>query len=235
MINITTTSIGQSISYADLSEVTEAVWGGIAWPCGEKAGFVIVLAAGKTKYRDGWELSVLEEFESFDVRELVRQVVAMDLKYWLSQPRTDLSGSPRGRWIADETHEAGKRFLAEAVEQTRRSDRGKVHHVVELTRTMLIEMDHLYDYILPKIAAWIKDDRKLLYLKEGLAWQHLSYYDKPDASDFSGMSIGECPAGEALGYCAIEMQAWLDQRFTRRVYTGYSKMDRGVTSLTGCD
>ncbi|MEE9365903.1 MAG: hypothetical protein V3W44_04365 [Dehalococcoidales bacterium] len=234
MLDIKTTEIGRTFSYMELIQATDAVWGGVAWPGPEKQGCVVVLGAGKVRYDDGWQLSVLDEYHSFDVREMVRNILAMDLKYWLTRPRVDQSGSPCGRWIGDETHDAADTFLAESTYERAPGDRGQLRpRTLRLTSTALIEMDHLYDLLMPKIKAWHSKGHELLYLKKGWVALCLNEFTQENVERQEAPSVGSWPAVEALGYAAVEMQRWLEQRFTTRVHRGYSKADRGAPRLLG--
>lgn len=232
MINIRTTKLGRNIEYVDMIDATQAVWGGIAWPCEDRAGYLVVVGACKERFPGGYELCVLDDFESFDVRELVRQCVAMDLKYWISWRRIDQSGDPEGKWLADETHDAARDFLSEANAEFRRESR--LHQSlnkpreIRLRHTALLEKEHLYDYFLPRIKLWLQPDRMLLYLKDSKVALHLQDFDAIDASDISGLKIGYCPAIEALGYVTVELQNYLKRQEV--VYREDDISDMGVTS-----
>jgi hypothetical protein len=216
MIDIRTSKLGQYIEYVDMIDATQAVWGGIAWPCEDRAGYIIVVGACKERHPGGYELCVLDDYESFDVRELIRQCVAMDLKYWVSWRRIDQSGDPEGRWLADETHDAARDFLTEANEEFRRESR--LHQSLQKPRqirirhTALLEKERLYDFLLPQIKLWLQPDRMLLYLKDSKVALHLQGFDAIDASDISGLKIGYCPAIEALGYVTVELQNYLKRQ-----------------------
>ena len=216
MFDIKTSKLADHIEYVDMIDATQAVWGGIAWPCEDRAGYIVVVGACKERFPGGYELCVLDDFESFDVRELIRQCVAMDLKYWISWRRIDQSGDPEGRWLADETHDAAMDFLAEANAEFRRESR--LHQSLQKPRqirirhTALLEKEHLYDFLLPQIKLWLQPDRTLLYLKDSKVALHLQGFDAIDASDISGLKIGYCPAIEALGYVTVELQNYLKRQ-----------------------
>ncbi len=236
MIDIRTTPIGRQFTYTELIDSTDAVWGGIAWPGPEKPGCVVAVAAGKTRYADGWEVSIIDEEHSFDVRELVKAAMAMDLKYWITRPRVDQSGSPSGRWIGDETHDAADKFLAESTFQMSEIQPGIQHlkpRTLQLTRTVLLDMEHLYDFLMPKIKTWLSPAHQLLFLKAGYVASQLNEFSDEQSEREQVPAIGMSPAVEAVGYAAVEMQEWLEQRFNTRVHTRYSKADRGATRLLG--
>jgi len=233
VIDIRTSKLGQHIEYVDMIDATQAVWGGIAWPCEDRAGYIVVVGACKERHPGGYELCVLDDFESFDVRELVRQCVAMNLKYWVSWRRIDQSGDPEGRWLADETHDAARDFLAEANAEFRRESR--LHRSlnkpreIRLRHTALLEKEHLYDFLLPQIKLWLQPDRMLLYLKDSKVALHLQGFDAIDASDISGLKIGYCPAIEALGYVTVELQNYLKRQEVE--HREEDTFDMGISSL----
>jgi hypothetical protein len=241
-MNPAETPLGYVFEYSELMGSTEAVWGSIAWPSAEQPGFLVILAAGKQRHRDGYEISILDESESFDVAAIVRQAVAMDSKYWISQARTDQSGDPRGRWIADETHDAARKFVAECNAQFaaelppprlpgyRRVGAAEVRRL-DLTQTMLTELEHLYDYLLPKIQGWTRADRQLLHLKDSKVLVYMNEFDAIDASDISGLKAGHMPAIEALGCGCAELQAYLQKQLDSRVHEVYHSSDMGVQNI----
>ena len=233
MFDIRTSKLGSHIEYVDMIDATPAVWGGIAGPCEDRPGYIIVVGACKERHPGGYELCVLDDYESFDVRELIRQCVAMDLKYWVSWRRIDQSGDPEGRWLADETHDAAMDFLAEANDEFRRESR--LHQSLQKPRqirirhTALLEKEHLYDFLLPQIKLWLQPDRMLLYLKDSKVALHLQGFDAIDASDISGLKIGYCPAMEALGYVTVELQNYLKRQEVE--HREEDTFDMGVSSL----
>lgn len=233
MTDIKTSRLGEHIEYVDMIDATQAVWGGIAWPCEDRAGYIVVVGACKERHLGGYELCVLDDYESFDVRELIRQCVAMDLKYWVSWRRIDQSGDPEGRWLADETHAAARVFLSEANAEFRRESR--LHQSLQKPReirirhTALLEKERLYDFLLPQIKLWLQPDRMLLYLKDSKVALHLQGFDAIDASDISGLKIGYCPAIEALGYVTVELQNYLKRQEVE--HRDDETSDMGVQSL----
>ena len=237
MIDIRTSKLGEHIEYVDMIDATQAIWGGIAWPGGDKGenkpGYVVIVGACKEQYPGGYELCVLDDYESFDVRELVRQCVAMDLKYWVSWRRIDQSGEPEGRWLADEIHDAARTFLSEANAEFRRELRLNKSltepRKIRLRHTALLEKEYLYDFLLPQLSLWLQPDRKLLYLKDSQVALHLQYFEGEGAIDIAGLKIGYCPAIEALGYVTVELQNYLKRQEVE--YQEDDNFDMGVSDL----
>lgn len=232
-IALRTSPVGTDFAYVDLISQTSAVWGGIAWPGDDREGCAIVVAAGTFQHREGYELYVLDEFKSFDVREIVRQCVSMDDRYWVSWKRPDQSYEPSGRWIGDETHDAAGEFLREANDEFRsaaRLSRGLTPpRRLRLTHTALLEKKQVYHYILPRLKSWLQKDRQILYLKDSQLGLHLGAFDSIDQSDTAGLKLGHDPAIEALGFVTCELQQYLKRQGQahREHWTG----DDGVTGL----
>jgi hypothetical protein len=235
MTDIRSTTLGKVFQYPELIDATQAVWGGVSWPSGENIGAVTVVGACQRRLPGGYELAVLEEFESFDVRAMVRQIEALEVKHWVSWPRDDQRGAPCGRWIGDETHEAAKAFLGETnkwLASFRRKEwYGSAGHRIQirLHPSPVAEMETLYEFLLPKFRGWLQKDRKLLYLKCGQAELALGQFEALDASDTSGLKAGDHPIIEALGYVCVELQRWLKSRDQSR--RGPVSADIGQTSL----
>lgn len=217
MIDIRTSLMGRVIPYAELVQSSAAVWGGVAWPCGENIGSVIVIGAGHEHYDAGCELSILDEYESFDVRAMVTMIEAFDAQYWLSWPRIDYHDDPCGRWIGDETHEAAKEFLSAARERSKHRPPAlgrarKQPQRLRLRPSRVMEMETPYEFLLPTLHNWLKAEHEVIYLKDSQAAMHLSQYEVLDKVEMSTLKLGHCPAIEALGFVAVELQAYLKRR-----------------------
>ncbi|KKL62879.1 hypothetical protein LCGC14_2180720 [marine sediment metagenome] len=243
MIDIRQSEIGHVFSYMELIRATKAVWGAISWPSSEKPGFVVVVGARHKRLEGGYELAILEEFDSFNVRELVRQCIAMDLKYWLSWPRTEQSGDPKGQWLADNINDAAELFLKEGQEAFKHTIHRRHHKNAKLFksrtspdlrltlhRTVLLDMANLYEFIIPQLLQWLLPERQLLYLKESKTWLDFNDFDALDASDIAGLKIGDRPALEALGFVCVELQKFLTRQ-DQMMYETEGVGDMGVKNL----
>ena len=241
--DIKQTELGREFEYNELCEAAEAVWGGITWPSGERAGCVVVVAAGRIRYEGGYEISVLEEFASFDVHRLVIECVSMDAKYWISQPREDQRDAPTGRWIGDPTHEASKIFLREANEAFRYEAHVKMGSYnrrlsgaitirkIIFRPSVLLEQENLYDFLLPRLGKWRIKGYKLLFTKECEIAGSLEALDGPGVGLVADLKVGAYPDIEALGCVCVELQRHLKRRDLAVCGGDYNPADRGVTSL----
>ena len=155
-----------------------------------------VVAMDKKRHFDSYNIYLLDEYESFDTRKLVRQIGVMDLKYGIIRNKKCISDS-LDRWIGDNKNEAAERFIKKMNNQNKNT-----HHKITLRQTMLLEMKNVYSYILPQIKELLNTDRRLLFLKNSKILDYLSEVEEIDISDFK---LGEYPAIEVLGFTIIEM------------------------------
>lgn len=82
----------------ELANQCKAIYAGVAWP-GKQPGFAVVVAMTPEEHFDGHDTYLLAEYESFDMRELVRQCGVLDAQY---EPMT---------WYGDEFNENAERPL----------------------------------------------------------------------------------------------------------------------------
>ena len=163
------------------------IFGALAVP-GEGKGFIVVVG----KEKDGAErLIQLDEVETNDIRELVRQAAAMDLFY---HPNA---------WIGDYDNPVMKDFIREAnADNEIPGDRKFV-----LRRTRLLDKkDNLYSYILPIIKNMVCRGNLIL---KGMV---KAYINLPQENDIPDMKLGDYPSIEALAFACIE----IDQQRNRR-------------------
>lgn len=190
------TQIGEVLNKNEMRGRCLTVWGGVAWP-GKRPGFVVVLLMDNKQHLGGHDIFLIDEFESFDTRELVRQIGAMDVKYGiLGYEQYDPESMDS--WIGDNTNDAADSFIAEMNDQIDRK-----HEQMILSYTMLLEMKNVYSYILPFIKDLLNTEKRLLFLKDSKVIDYLSEIEEIDMAE---LKIGDYPAIEALGFTAIEMQ-----------------------------
>ncbi len=145
--------LGHTFSYRELRNQCSAVWGGVSWP-GKRPGFAVVVGMDHKLHLDSLDVFLLEEFESFDIRKLVRQCGVLDLKYHISIHRS-YSFDSSDRWIGDYKHDAASRFIQERNEELQRGhgrDDPSPGPRFNLDSTSMLEMEKgLYSFILPQI------------------------------------------------------------------------------------
>jgi|GEM_PF-1215955 len=177
-LDIKTAPLGQDFTQAQLRNQSRAVYGGLAWP-GKRPGFVVVLAIVRSQEPPGWEIYLLDEFESFDMRELIRHCGLMHSKY---EPYM---------WVGDTTNDSAEEFMYEM-----RDDSG-----FYLSETDLMEMEPFYPYVLGKLKELLNPEHRRMFLKSSKV---LSYMGEIESGEGDELERGDYPALEALTYAAVE-------------------------------
>lgn len=170
-----------------LKNCCKAVYGGVSWP-GKRLGFAIIIAMDRTRRIDNYDVCVLDEYESFDIRELVRQCNVLDFKYLPEY------------WIGDWKKDAAQQFIQETQGENRTHDRQ-----LNLSWTQMFDMEHLYAYILAEIRKLLAGDHRQLLLKDSRV---RSYLSEIEGSEIAELERGAYPAIEALAFAVIEMRRW---------------------------
>jgi hypothetical protein len=181
------------------------IYGGVAWP-GKRPGFALVVGMDRKRHFDSHDIYLLDEYESFDIRKLVRQCVALDRKYFISYTGYSRTDSP-GRWIGQSKNDAAYRLLQEVNDEFSRDSRDDIDDLTyyfSIDPTPLYEMENLYPYILAEIKELLDPERRQLFLKESKVANYLSGINPEEVVD---MQLGDYPAVEALGIVVAEMRS----------------------------
>jgi len=177
--------LGQTFEIKELKNCCKAVYGGVSFP-GRRPGFAVVVAMNHARHFESHDVVLLDEVESFDIRELVRQCVVLDFKYAPNE------------WIGDWKNDAASPFIQEM-----NDERTKGHQrEFSLISTPLLEMEQLYPYILAEIKRLLTDPKQL-YLKESKVANYLSGIEPGEVVD---LQQGDFPAVEALAFGVLEIR-----------------------------
>jgi len=176
--------LGYAWSPMELRRWCRTVYGGVAWP-GKQPGFAVILGMGRQQHLDGFDIFLLDEAESPDMRALVQQCAALDDRY---EPKV---------WIGDNQNDAAGRFLRELNGQRR-------HRPLSTIRPSLLDMQQPYQYILPELRRLIDRDRRQLFLKDSRILEYLASI-KPD--ELVELEFRDYPAAEALAMTVIQMRS----------------------------
>jgi hypothetical protein len=180
----------------------KAIWGAVAWP-GRRPGFAVVVGMGCARHFDSYDGYLLDEFESSDIRQLVRQCGVLDLKYGIGMRRS-YDGDPFGRWVGDYRNDAASRFIQEMNEEYERTRDIKMpSRNFTLNSTRILEMENPYHYVLPQIKELLDSERRQLFLKDSRVLDYMGEI-RPDEID--GLTFGDFPAIEALAFAVIAMR-----------------------------
>lgn len=177
-MDIKTAPLGHEFTQAELRNQSRAVYGGVAWP-GKRPGFVVVLAIVRSQEPPSWEIYLLDEFESFNMRELIQYCGLMHSKY---EPYM---------WVGDTTNDSAEEFMYEMRDD---SD-------FYLSETDLTEMEPFYPYILGKLKELLNPKHRRLYLKNS---KLLNYLGEIEPGEDAELERGDFPALEALIYPVVE-------------------------------
>jgi len=208
-MDMRTTKLGTTFSDPSVRAQCAAIWGAVAWPGKEQAGFAIVAAMYREEHLGNYDIYLLDEFESYDVRDLVRQCRVLDMKYEIHlYDYRYRHNEALYRWVGDGQHDAASRFIQEINKSQDQSRRFR------LRSTPILEMEHPYHYMLPQIRELLNPKRQQLFIKDSMVWAYLNEIgDKED--QIAHLEIGSYPAIEALGFLVVEMRKCMsvaDQR-----------------------
>lgn len=186
------TLIGE-LSYQELRNRFRAIWGGVSWPS-KRPGFCVIVGMEHKRHFDSGDLYVLDEYESFDMRQIVRRAGALSVQYAINP------GEGHTRFIGDYKNDAASRFIQEMnAEQHQDAER------FSLSSTSILERKNLYQSILPEIKALRSAERRQLFLSGS---QILNYMAEIELSELAELKRGDFPALEALAFCVVELRGW---------------------------
>jgi len=179
--------LNQSFDIRDLRDCCRAVYGAIAWP-GKREGCAVVVAMSHSFSHGESEVCLIAEYESFSVRDIVRQSCGLDVKYGPKQ------------WIGNREYGPAQRFINEMNDNlTKRKQ--KTFSLSEPFE--LLEMKPLYPYILDEIRRLRNEDRRRLFLPDDSKIRN--YLSEIEADEIADLELGAYPAAEALAFGTIEI------------------------------
>lgn len=165
--------LGQAFGWQELKNCCKSIYGAVSWP-GKRAGFAVVVAMDPLRRLGNHDICLLEEVESFYMRDLVRKCGVLDLKY-----------SP-DRWKGDYKNDAADHFIREM-----NGERERHGQKLRLTPTQLLEMENLYPYILDETRRLLKKDCRQLFLKDSKV---LGYLGEIEEGDTASLELGDFSA-----------------------------------------
>ncbi len=114
----------------DLEDRFTRIYGAVAFP-GKRPGFAVVVGMIKEEHFESHDIYLIDEFESVDMRELIRQCGVLDYKY---KPE---------EWIGNRLNDAADRFINEMNEDFKSSRR-----TFSLSLTPILDMNKPLDLCL---------------------------------------------------------------------------------------
>jgi len=176
--DVKSAELGEPFENMALKNCCKAVYGGVAWP-GQRPGFAVVVVMSRKKFPEGHHICLLDEYESFDMRELIRHCGMLDSKY---EPY---------RWFGDTRNDSAEEFMFEM-----RADSG-----FRLSETDLIEKEPFYDYVLGKLKELCDEKHRRLFLKDSKVRNYMAEIEQGQVAE---LKRGDFPPLEALIYAAVE-------------------------------
>jgi len=148
------------------------------------------------RHQNGRDIHLLDEFESWDCRELIQKCFQY---HEIHEPR---------EWIGDGDHGAVKNTLY-AMNQGRRRRRNDVYFVTP----MIIQdaYDQPYLYMLPEIKRLRDSEHRQLYFNDDS--QVIRYMAEIRPDEMAELLLGAYPAIEALAFAVIEIRHWEQQEY----------------------
>lgn len=202
-MDLKTIELGHTFDYRELQSRFRLIYGGVSFP-GKRPGCACVVGMTPERHFDNHDLYLLDEFESFDLRSLIRQCFALDRKYYISFNDYDRTAL-RGRWMGPGKNNAADRFIQEVNDEFNKDNRDDYPFTnwFYFDASPLFEMENLYPYILSEIKALLDSERRQLFLKDSLVASYLSGIKPEDVVD---LQLGDFPAIEALTFAMIEIR-----------------------------
>jgi len=189
--DIKTAALNYPLSDVELTNQCRAVYGGVAWS-GKRPGCAVIVAMLHEKHLDSHDIYLLEEYEDFDTRQLVRRCGAMDAQY---KP---------AMWIGDNRNNAADQLINEMAGELEWPPSPFVpRRSFYVSPTMMVEMNQLYAYILSHLKRLLDPERRTLFLKDS---RILSYLSAVQETEIGDLQLGDYPAIEALAFAVIEMR-----------------------------
>ena len=175
-------------------DIYRRIYGGLAWP-GKRSGYAVIV--GEERELDHglgkYPLRVLDEIESSDMVDLIRQCTGLDFYY-----------TPE-MWLGDISNVAGRKFIYEINETFQKREaamQGKRNF--RLSHSNLMGLQNAFEYMYNALKGLLNQDRKLLMLGEKSRLS--SWLLEPRPAEISSIRIGDYPAIEALSHAAIELE-----------------------------
>jgi hypothetical protein len=190
-MNVRTAPLNHLFTDDELAGQCKAIVGGVSWPA-KRPGLAVVLAMTPEKHFDSYDIYLLAEYESFDMRELVRQCGVLDEQY---KPLA---------WYGDDRNDAADRLISEMCAELQ-SQRTKLRprRCFSVCHTVLVEMKKLYAYILPQLKWLLDPQRRMLFLKDSKIVNYLAAIEENEIAD---LELGTYPAIEALAFALLELK-----------------------------
>ena len=198
-VDIKTAKLGQQFSQKDLKLKFQAIYGGVAWP-GKRPGYAVVAAMGWAKHFDNYDIYLLDEFESMDMRVLVRQCGVLDYKYLPTMCLGDGFNDAADRFIQEMNSEREPDYSGQQITIGKQLQRH-----FSICKTPILDMVCPYSYIMPELKRLLDKERRQLFLKDSKIFDYLVGIE---TQEIPTMEFGVFPAIEALAFAVIGLRKY---------------------------
>lgn len=182
--------LGESFDIRELKHCCKRIYGAVVFP-GQREGFAVVVAMDRARHLDSHDVCLLDEYESFDIRQLIRQCGVLNFKYLPN------------KWIGDCKNDAAGQFIREMNSEHPSESRKRQF---TLSWTTLLDMEQLYSYIMGEIKRLLDPDHRQLFLKDDS--KILGYLNGIESSEIASLTFADYPSIEALAFAVIGMLRW---------------------------
>lgn len=213
--------LGYDWTHHDLRNSFADVWGGVAFP-GKQPGFAVVAGLCQPMETGNCEVHVLDEVESVNLYDLLRQCRGLAQKYRLAfRPAAEPF-----RWIGDSRHTGASQIIYELNQEGERNQRDRPASIV-IYPTSILDMPQPYSYMLAELRVCMEKEPKQLYL-HGSRTEHWLTGILPE--DVPHLQFGDYPSAEALAYVTVALRehgirVLEDIQNPPKEYTPYNPMD----------
>ena len=184
-MDIQTAELTDKPETQDLEARYKRIYGAVAFT-GKRPGFAVVVGMIHEEHFESHDIYLIDEFESKDLRELIRQCGVLDYKY---KPEA---------WIGNRLNDAADRFIKEMNKDFKSSRRS-----FELSLTPILNIKNPYEFICPQLKHLLNEKRKQLFLGESKLIGELSVIDPFQIAE---LEFGDHPDIEALAFAVIELR-----------------------------
>jgi hypothetical protein len=175
--------LSEALDEQELRRRYKQIYGGVAWP-GKEPGFVVIIGCSHLARSEHYDIFLLTEYESHDLRTLVRQCGALNHRY-----------AP-DRWLGDKLNDGADKFLMEL-------NHDPSEPRLSICPSMIREMEQPFPYILSTLKNLLNPEHRQLFLKDSEVLGRLSAVEP---SEIMEMQWGDYPSIEALSFAVLEMR-----------------------------
>ena len=179
--------IAEDLDDQERDKLYKSIVGGVAWPA-KHPGYAIVLGCARETLHSPWCAYAVDEFESYNINELVHQCCVLDQKW-----------NP-DRWLGDPDNDAAFEVMVRANKKYAEQNRRWLG--LKLSPPLTLEHKRPYQYMHTQLLHLMNKKRTRLYLKSAIVRNYMSLLLP---ADIPILQFGDFPHIEALAYAATDI------------------------------